>query len=461
VRPLELVLLVLTLVGVARPLTGAGVRIPAAVVVAVGTGLAVSGHVVLEGPRWQLIPLYLAALVVVLAAGLDVVRHPEPRAGVRGWVLLGVLAIVGAAVGWALPVPRLPAPQGDAPVGTTVVELVDHGRSARYGPAPHEPRRLALQVWYPAADDLPVQHAVWASAGSRFGRQAARWLGLPAFALDHVELVRSHATAGAAPSVDPGELPVVLYSHGWGGARNLQSGLAESLASRGYVVAAVDHTHGAVATTFPDGTIVPIDPRALPDTANGGIDDLASQRLVDTFASDLAFVLDELEAGAVPSLAGRLDLTAVGVAGHSTGGGAAVALCASDPRCGAVVGFDPWVEPVRDTVLGEGLDVPFLALRSEEWVGNANDARLRRLRASCSGPAALVAVTGTLHRDVTVLPFMSPLATRAGLVGETPGARTHELTEAWTAAWFDHHLRNRGRNPLDRPPRYDEAEIDG
>lgn len=460
-RPLELVLLALTLVGVVRPLTRAGVRTTAAVLVAVGTGVVAGGHVVLEGARWQLTPLYLAALVVILAAALDVVRSADPRAGVRGWVALGVLAVVGAAAGWALPVPRLPAPQGDASVGTTVVELVDEDRGARYGPDPREPRRLALQVWYPAAEDLPVRHAAWASAGSRFGRQAARWLGLPPFVLDHVALVRSHATAGAPPTVDPGELPVVLYSHGWGGARNLQSDLAESLASRGYVVAAVDHTHGAVATTFPDGALVPIDPRALPDAANGGVDDAASQRLVDTFASDLAFVLDELEDGAVPSLAGRLDLSAVGVAGHSTGGGAAIALCAVDTRCGAVVGYDPWVEPVPDTVLGEGLRVPFVALRSEEWVGNPNDARLRRLRASSSGPAALVAVAGTLHRDVTVLPFMSPLATRAGLAGETPGARTHELTEAWTAAWFDHHLRNRGRNPLDRPPRYDEAGIDG
>jgi hypothetical protein len=59
-----------------------------------------------------------------------------------------------------------------------------------------------------------------------------------------------------------------------------------------------------------------------------------------------------------------------------------------------VVGFDPWVEPVTDTVLGDGLRVPFVALRSEEWVGNGNDARLRRLRASSSGPAALVAVPG-------------------------------------------------------------------
>jgi dienelactone hydrolase len=461
VRPLEFALLAMTVVGVVRPLTPAAAGTPFTATVAAGTALAAAGHVVLEGPRWQLTPLYLAALVVVLAAAVDVVRPPEPRSGWRGWALLGLLALLGAAVGWALPVPSLPAPRGTLPVGTTTVDLLDEDRLARYGDDPTGPRRLALQVWYPADDDAPVRHGTWVEAGSRFGRHAAAWLGFPAFVLDHIGLVRSHATPGAPPTVDAGELPVVLYSHGWGGSRNLQSDLAESLASRGYVVAAVDHTHGAVATTFEDGSIVPIDPTALPDGAIGGRDVAASERLVDTFARDLAFVLDELADGAVPSLSGRLDLDGVGVVGHSTGGGAAVQLCADDRRCGAVVGFDPWVEPVTDAVLGDGLRVPFVALRSEEWVGNGNDARLRRLRASSSGPAALVAVAGTTHRDVTVLPFLTPLAARMGLSGPTPGVRTHELTEAWTAAWLDHHLRRKGRNPLDRPPDYDEATIDG
>lgn len=459
-RPLELLLLVVTLVGVVRPLTRAAAGRRFATGVAVATIVLAGGHLLTEGPRWQLTPLYLAAVVVVLAAGVDLVRTPEPRTGGRGWALLGLLALAGAVVGWALPVPSLPAPHGDLPVGTTVVDLTDDDRLARYGDDPTGPRELALQVWYPADAQAPVRHGAWVEEGARFGRQAAAWLGLPPFTLDHIGLVRSHATPDAPPTAEAGALPVVLYSHGWGGSRRLQADLAESLASRGYVVAAVDHTHGAVATTFADGTLVPIDEGALPDGAIGGVDAAASERLVDTFALDLAFVLDALEEGAVPALAGRLDLDAVGVAGHSTGGGAAVQLCATDRRCGAVVGFDPWVEPVDDAILGDGLRVPFVALRSEEWVDNGNDARLRRLRASSSGPAALVAVAGTAHSDVTVLPFLTPLASRTGLAGATPGARTHELTEAWTAAWFDHHLRNRGRNPLERPPRYEEATID-
>ncbi len=460
-RPVELVLVATVLLGVLRPLTGLARSATANLVTAGATTLVGIVHVVVERPRWQLTPLYVAAVVVALVAVLDVTRPPEPRRGWRGLVVVALCAVAGAAVGWALPVPTLPGPTGALPVGTTTVELVDAARLARYGPEPTQPRRLPLQVWYPADPDDPVRPAPWIASGTGFGRQAAGWLGFPPFLLDHVGLVRSYATVDAEPTPEPGPLPLVLYAHGWGGFRGIQSDLAESLASEGYVVAAVDHTYGAVATSFPDGEVVAIDPQALPEGASAQVYDTASERLVETFAADLAFVLDELAAGAVPQLTGRLDLDQVGVVGHSTGGGAAVRLCADDRRCGALVGFDPWVEPVPDAILGDGLAVPALSLRSEEWVGNDNDARLRRLRASSTAPAGLVGVAGTTHRDVTLLPFLSPLTSRLGLAGDTPGARTHELTTAWTLRWLDHHLRGTGTDPLEDPPPYDEATVDG
>lgn len=460
-RPAELALLAVVLAGVLRPLTRLAAQPLLATFTALSVVLVGAVHLLSEGARWQLAPLYLTSVVVLAAAVSDLVRAPQVRTGRRGWVTVGLLAVVGGAIGWSLPVPTLPEPGGPLPVGTTVVSLVDEDRADRYGAAPDEPRGLVLQVWYPADPDAPVDLAPWVPAGAAFGRQAAEWLGLPSFSLDHVGLVRSHATLDAAATREAGALPLVVYTHGWGGFRTIQSDLAEHLASRGYVVAALDHTHGAVVTAFPDGELVPIDPMALPSGAPSATYDLASQRLVETFADDVAFLLDELDAGAVPTLTGRLDLDHVGIVGHSTGGGAAVRLCASEPRCAAIVGFDPWVEPVPDAILGAGIDVPFLALRSEEWVGNDNDARLRRLRASSSMPAVLVSVRGTTHRDVTLLPFLTPLSSQLGLAGPTSGARTHALTAAWTEAWLDRHLRGAARDPVADPPPFEEATVDG
>ena len=44
------------------------------------------------------------------------------------------------------------------------------------------------------------------------------------------------------------------------------------------------------------------------------------------------------------------------------------------------------------------------------------------------------------------------MARNVRLAGPTSGTRTHELTAAWTDAWFDRHLRGSARDPLADPP---------
>jgi hypothetical protein len=142
----------------------------------------------------------------------------------------------------------------------------------------------------------------------------------------------------------------------------------------------------------------------------------------------------------------------VGLVGHSTGGGAAILACSTDPRCGAVVGYDPWVEPIPDKVIGSDLRVPLLSIRSEEWVGTGNDDRLRRLHAGSSGPEGRVSMEGIAHRDMTLLPLLSPLSGFLGLSGPLAGEEALHHLDRWTVTFLDHHLRGMGPDPLDRPP---------
>ncbi len=347
-RLAELVLLAATIVGVVRPATRLVTRPWLAWVVVGVVAASTVVHLLVEGARWQLTPLYLAAAVAVLAGVADGVRPPTSPTGRAGWALLAVLAVLGGAVGWVLPVPVFPPPTGPHAVGTKVVVLTDEDRPAGYGAAPSAPRELVLQVWYPADPEAPVRPGPWVPAGAALGRPAASWLGLPIFVLDHVGLVRSNATSDVPATPEPGPLPVVVYTHGWGGFRTIQSDLAESLASEGT---------SSPRSTTPTEPSPPRSPTArscrstrtrCPPVWTPRRYDAAAERLVATFADDVAFLLDELEAGAVPMLAGRLDLESVGIVGHSTGGGAAVRLCATEVRCGAIVGLDPWVEPVPD-----------------------------------------------------------------------------------------------------------------
>jgi pimeloyl-ACP methyl ester carboxylesterase len=81
---------------------------------------------------------------------------------------------------------------------------------------------------------------------------------------------------------------------------------------------------------------------------------------------DIGFVLDRLErlngSDSSGKFTGRLDMTRVGVFGHSFGGATAAQFCHDDSRCKAGIDVDgaPFGSVVR-----EGMDKPFLFLLSD------------------------------------------------------------------------------------------------
>jgi dienelactone hydrolase len=456
VRLLEIVLLVVLALASLRLLVpawhraaGWGRLLAAAAVAAAGL------HALIEGPRWQLIPAYVLAAVLAGVA----LRRPAPRDGRLprvGGALALVATLVAAALAWALPIPRFGPTTGDLDVATTSFRLLDPTRDERYTDDPDDAREVVVQAWYPTRDRGETAPVV--RDGVRVGAIAADWLDLPPVTLSHIGLVRTRSVDGGSIATGRGSYPVVVISHGWGGFRSIHVDLAEDLASQGYVVLAVDHTYGSLATEFPDGPVVAIEPDALPADAAPADYDTAAATLEGVFASDLRLLLDHLETeGNAERFAGLLDLTRVAFVGHSTGGGAAVTACARDERCDAVVGLDPWLEPVPEDVLTQGLDVPVLAVFSAEWVGNASDQLMGRLAAASTGETTRLSLAGTSHRDVTLLPLLSPLASELGLAGPTGGERVHTIVEAYVSSFLDAALRDGGGGLLRADPPYPEV----
>lgn len=432
-------------------------RSPAIVLTATLLIAAVLAQNLLEGLRWQLVPVTGSALLLAALLGLRTLGLRVPLVRTVASVT-AVAVLLSAALGWVLPVRVLTAPSGPHAVGTTTIVLRDEGRPERYGPTPGAPREVVLQLWYPAEPDAAAvaDRAVLMPEARAFAELGAAELGLPPFALGHLSQVRGHAASDVA-ALSGGPLPLVVLSHGWTGFRVIQADLAEQLASVGYVVAAPDHTFGALVTTFPDGRAVAFDPEALPEWESVP-DDVYVERsraLVATFAADLGLVLRALALAPPAPLDGRIDAARLAMIGHSTGGGAAVAACAIEPRCAAVVGFDPWVDPLDPAVLRSGIDAPLLSLRTEDWVGRPNEMRLQELheRQRMLGlPEGRVTLAGALHRDFTLIPALSPLGRLLGFEGSTPGGLTRRATMLWTERFLDHHLRGLGTDPLLDPP---------
>jgi dienelactone hydrolase len=462
VRSIELLLLILVVLGGLRALSPWRDDAAGALVLAVTTLVVAVSHLVAEQPRWQLVPLYLAVVAVTAGGLVTGIRSaaPQPRRSFVAVIL--VLAASAGLLAWAIPVTVLSPPDGPQAVGTVTFSWADPERPERYGDDPGSPRELVAQVWYPAAGSAEVDPGPWVDEAQRFGAVAARELDLPPFTLGHLGLIRSHATGDvAAADAAAGSRPLLVYSHGWRGFRTIHSTLLESLASHGYVVVALDHTFGSLATVFPDRRVIPLDPRALPNDVPGDVRVAAGEQLVATFARDIEALLAQLGEALPDDVLASVAHERVGLLGHSTGGGAAILTCARLASCAAVVGFDPWVEPLPDDLVGAGLEVPLLSLRSQEWVGNANDKRLRRLHAGTSAPEGRVAMAGVEHRDFTLLPMLTPLAAQVGFSGSTPGPVTHDIVEDWVLRFFDHHLRGRGPDPLRSPPEHEHAWLEG
>lgn len=309
---------------------------------------------------------------------------------------IGALAGVGGVVRWAAPASPLPPPTGPHPVGTTIVEL-------------EGPRTLPVQVWYPArAANGPGAPLFPASAG--VARALAARYRIPAWTLRPIRRSRGTAIADATPAWTPADDgPVrgaVVISHGWLGFRTMHADLAEQLASEGWIVVAPDHVGGALAAQHPDGRVTGLEATLMPP------DDAPDYRLrtaalVARYAEDLEAVVDAVAAGALSPLLPRAD--GVWLIGQSTGGGAATALAARDPRVRGVLGLDPWVQPVPSEARA-ALDVPMIAVRSGEWVGNGNDRLLTAMPT-----VELRAVPEARHADLTCLGYLSPVTRLVGL----------------------------------------------
>jgi len=430
-------------------------------------------HLIREGYRWQMVPAYaLTGLAFLLTVWRAFRPGPVPAdKPVSRWRkafsipghLLGLLLLaVAAALAAILPVPRLPDLTGPYPVGTVSYHWIDPSRDEIYTDDPSDRREIMVQLWYPAEPMPGATPVPYLPDVAVAGPAIARVLGLPSFVLGHLGLVRTHALPGAEVSAARPGYPVLIFSHGLTGYRTQNTIQAEELASHGYVVVAIDHTYAAAVTVFPDGRTALYNPDVLPDGLPEEELKRAANRLVSVWAADVRFVLDQLEtfdAGNPDSpLAGRLDLERIGVFGHSTGGGTAVEACALDRRCKAGLGMDAWVVPVSDDVVAEGLEQPFMFMRSETWAADENNDRLMKVYRGLGDGGYLLTVQGSRHFDFCDLPLLSPIASSLGLKGPIDGRRVLRIVGRYSLAFFDRHLKNQDAPLLDAPsPDYPEV----
>lgn len=197
--------------------------------------------------------------------------------------------------GDALPdAPELSA-RGQYTVGVQTVNLINPAQvdvlNSAKGVDPLYDRPLTIEVWYPAITDENAQPITYNEV---MGTANDSLRPLIPFTFE------GRAYKDAKPITTDGKFPLIVVSHGYVGSRFLMTYLTENLASKGYVVAAIDHTD----STFKDAN--------------------AFQSTLLNRPKDIRFVIDEMEKlgtdGSKSNLAGLVDADNTGIIGYSMGG---------------------------------------------------------------------------------------------------------------------------------------------
>jgi hypothetical protein len=383
------------------------------------------------------------------------------------------LAALAVIILWgvAMPPRNLPEPSGPFAIGTISYDLIDFDREDPYAVVSGEipgPRHIRLQLWYPAdPESITGRAEPWMVDGISHIHAIIQTHGFPSFIWNHTPLMKSHSYADAAPAESADGWPLIIISHGWKGYRGLHADVAEELASHGYVVAAAEHSYGAAAVVLDDGRVLRSSPAVLPE--RDGSPEFAGKatRLVQTFADDDRFILQHLSRIAdgsyeqgpsrLDSLNGKIDIDRVGLAGHSTGGGAMVRLVmdltradrdrsageTELPAITAVLGLDPWVEPIGTEELTSGdFAVPVLILRSETWNwGDINEEYLLSFVEDLESPVEMFRISGSTHRQFSALYMYAPLSRWLGMLGETDVREFMEYQRTHILRYFDGQLK--------------------
>lgn len=284
------------------------------------------------------------------AERIHLIGMPKPARVPRLAALHAALVALAAPAAGQAPAPLwfdlVPGPH---PVGFEARYEIDTSRDFA-GPGSGRPVRVFF--WYPAAPEARRQaQLTWGDYLDPAVRPSPTGLAreVGAFLLEREtdtarrqfspldealfeRLLELPVAARDAPGWADGPHPLLLHSLGLGDFQQESTVLWEYLASHGYVVAVV--------------------PQLGPSASDAGLGFDAAHLAVQV--TDLEFALGAIEAAGLP-----VDLSGIGVIGHSAGGMAAFMLAEREPRVTAIVGLEGSFSTADGAAILSALDYPF------------------------------------------------------------------------------------------------------
>ena len=393
-----------------------------------------------DGLRWQML-----ATIYILPAMFITYKYKIVNRFTG--TILGAWFLISAFIPWAVPVFTMPAPEGDFSIGSETFHWVDSSRLEWFTDEnDNDVREIMVQAWYPSENSDSIGTNSYMDFMNLRSKTLASAGKIPAFLPSHLNMISTNTRNDVACSNKLEKYPVLIFSHGITGSRHLHQILFEHLASKGYIVFALDHSFDANLTIFPNGKIADYRSEITghPDSV------LIREKQINTRAFDIGFIIDQIkkiETGIIDSkLSGKLDLNRVALGGHSYGGATAVLASYNHEIVKACVVLDGWISPIPDKVISEGIHVPFLFMGRPSWDDSdypGNYERLADLIAHSSSEKYDIRINRTLHLDYTDIPLMSPLVKHVMDVGDLDPSTTLSLINDLVLRFLEVHLLER------------------
>lgn len=359
-----------------------------------------------------------------------------------------------------------PQPTGVFSVGKKDFEWVDIHRLEKYGTGV-DFRTLVASLWYPAEVDKCVSCSLnYDHDAQAYCRQKLAMIG---FDYDEqqkiVSSIKINAQQDALFSMIHQSFPLIILSPGFGIPGGLYSGIAQELASHGYIVATLSHPYFAFQVTQNDGSVI---------TQNQAPYDSQKKwaKSQEILKCDVQFVLDMITGlnERDDFFQGKIDLNRVGLMGHSFGGSTTTHLLQGDERFAAGVNMDG---PIFNNQITGVNSKPLMHLLGQEmWDLLVSPDRyffgsklglskelidiifdgylyfLPKLHHESSAQSYLILLDGVNHNAFCDLSFLKtiPAVVSSGqdfLTGSLTGAETMGLTHTLLLQFFDKYLKNR------------------
>jgi len=412
-------------------------------------------HILFEGIRWQMIPVYVPSLLLfiwgvyklVIIYRIQTGAIPEaeissPRKKLGIAVLIVTIILVGSTLllDSILPVFQLPTPSGEYGIGTVTFELTDDNRNETFTEPSNDHRRILIKAWYPSDDVAGYAMAPYVDSIEQFSTGIQQSWGFPTIMTSHFALIRTHSYVNAPLSLDEPSYPVLIFSHGYGGLIMQDTVLMEELASNGYIVFSISHCYEAAVTSFPDGSVIYEASEEMYANISNSL---------QIWANDTVFLVDQLEIADNPDIPSILhdgmDLTLIGAFGHSFGGTTAEEVALTDPRIDVGISFD---SPHGEKAKTLNMTKPFMLMFGPSY-GNPemNDPVYLNSTSTCYG----LYINGTMHHNFADENIWSPMLRNFGLLGSIDGYRMLQILNDYVLAFFDEQLKGVDSTLLDGP----------